>query len=251
MTVRRVFLPSSTFTGLGRAMNRRSLLDYLPDNELAEPVMDARQTAELLQRRLVELESKLAAAARPEPPLQSSVDHTFSSQIETILKRPQEQLPARRMPAPPEPQRLFRQRDQMEIQAPPFAAETASAREQQQAEFTKFVEAVHLIGRAANRFLQEPPRQAIAVREISGPSEDTKLLTSALRETLAAFQALTSDLVTAAAEIRRAADVPRIAVEPPPQPLHRLSPEEAELSRLQDDLASLRERLGAVTRRKA
>jgi hypothetical protein len=108
-------------------------------------------------------------------------------------------------------------------------------------EFAKFVEAVHLIGQAAKRFLREPPAA-------TGPSEDVQHLSASLKETVAAFQTMTADLASAAAEIRRAAEVPQ--PRPEPVPLRLASREDTELLRLQDDLDALRERLASLARRR-
>jgi hypothetical protein len=230
-------------------MNRRSLLDYLAENDDSGARNDAPQAAESLALRLAELEARLSAAARPEEP--ALPDQAFSSQIESILRRAQGQVQEKRA----EPQAAMsppmRRSARTEIPAPPLAAELPPPTEHS-AEFTKFVEAVHLIGRAANRFLQEPPRQPPAAREPAGPSQDTLMLTAALKETIAAFQAMTSNLATAAGEIRHAADTPKAAppVIEPARP-RRLPREESDLFRLQDELDDLRERLAAMTRRKS
>jgi hypothetical protein len=212
-------------------MNRRSLLDYLAENNDSEAAAHVSQTAESLERRLAELEARLSAAARMDEP--AVQDQPFSHQIESILKRPQGHLPQKRI----EPQET---RSRLPAELPPAPDYSA--------DFAKFVEAVHLIGRAANRFLQEPPRP-LAAREPAEPSQDTLMLTAALKETIAAFQAMTSNLATAAEGIRRAAEPPKIEppkVEPPLPRRH--SREEGELVRLQDDLERLRERLTAATR---
>jgi hypothetical protein len=230
-------------------MNRRSLLDYLAENDDSEVAAYAPQAAESLERRLAELEARLTAAARMEEPEPS--DQRFSSRIESILRRPQEQVQEKRVepqPAVPSP---VRRTARMETQAPPLAVELPQLTEHS-TEFAKFVEAVHLIGRAANRFLQEPPRQPPAAREPAGPSQDTLLLTAALKETIAAFQAMTSNLATAAGEIRRAAETPKALPQTVEQPrTRRLPREESQLARLQDELEDLREQLAAVTRHKS
>jgi hypothetical protein len=227
-------------------MNRRSLLDYLAENDGPEAQESAPQGVELLHRRLAELEARLTAAARTEEPTLSGP--RFSSQIESILRRPQEQVLEKG--APPKPTMSPAQYVRVETPTPTPAAEAPALQQERSAEFTKFVEAVHLIGRAAHRFLQEPPRQVPALRDPQGPSQDTLILTAALKETVAAFQAMTSSLASAAGDIRRAAEAPRI--EPPkaePAP-RRNSRDDTTLFRLQDDLEDLRERLSAMTRRR-
>lgn len=232
-------------------MNRRSLLDYLAENDDTGAAESAPQGVELLHRRLAELEARLAAATRPEAP--SAPDLKLSSQIESILRRPQEPVQGKRavQPAAPPQQQYAR----AETQAPAPTAEISAPQQERSVEFARFVEAVHLIGRAAQRFLQEPPRQVPAAREPLGPSQDTLVLTAALKETMAAFQAVTSDLASAAGDIRRTADAPRIEapkVEPPklaPLP-RRISRDDDALFRLQDDLEDLRDRLSAMTRRR-
>jgi hypothetical protein len=213
-------------------MNRRSLLDYLAENDDRNVAAHTSQTAESLERRLAELEARLSAAARPEEP--AAPDQPFSSHIESILKRPLEQGPQKHIEPP-------------EAKLQPAAG---SPTPEHSADFAKFVEAVHLIGRAANRFLQEPPRQ-LPVREPAGPSQDTLMLTAALKETVAAFQAMTSNLAVAAGDIRRAAEMPKEAPQTAEPRARRLSAEDTELSQLQDDLDNLRERLDAVTRRRS
>jgi hypothetical protein len=235
-------------------MNRRSLLDYLAENDGPDAQVDAPRGVELLHQRLAELEARLAAATRAEEPAAS--DPKLSSQIESILRRPQEQVREKRaVPRAATPAPL-QQYARVEPQASPPAVEMSAPQQERSEEFTRFVEAVHLIGRAAHRFLQEPPRQVPAPREPAGPSQDTLMLTAALKETVAAFQAMTSNLATAAGEIRRVAEVPRIEapkaespkIEPPAR---RISRDDAALFRLQDDLEDLRERLSAMTRRRS
>lgn len=226
-------------------MNRRSLLDYLADDEGPDSQPATRQIAESLDRRLAELESRLLAA-RTEVPAEP--DQTFSSQIESILKRHQEQIRQRRVEPPRQDLPPVPHRPRMQMDVPPLEAEP-SPRPERSAEFTKFVEAVHLIGQAANRFLHEPPRQAVATREPTGPSEDTRMLTSALKETITAFQTMTSDLVSAASEIRLAAEAPKR--ETRQEPSRAIARKDAELLHLQNELDDLRERLGAMMRQRS
>jgi hypothetical protein len=240
-------------------MDRHSLLDYLADDDGSETVDATRKTAELLEHRLAELANRLATL-RTEVP--ASPDQAFASQIETILRRRQQQAQPGRAA---EPERQDRQPGRhyprIEMQAPPLAADmpAPALSEERSLEFTKFVEAVHLIGQAANRFLQEPPRQAVVVHEPAGTSQDTQLLTTALKDTIAAFQAMTTDLVSAAGEIRRAAEIPKHETErEAPRrtmrdtpPIRDTSREDDEFFRLQDDLDDLRDRLGAMTRRRS
>ncbi len=237
-------------------MDRHSLLDYLADDDGSGTAEATRQTAELLEHRLAELANRLAAV-RTEAP--ASHDQTFSSQIESILRRRQQQQRAAE-PARQDRQPL-RQYPRIEMQAPPLAADMAAALPERSDEFTKFVEAVHLIGEAAKRFLQEPPSPAVANHEQAGPGQDTLLLTATLKDTIAAFQAMTTDLVSAAGEIRRAAELPKRETDrQTPRRIIRdrarntgrdMDRDDAEFFRLQDDLDDLRQRLGAMTRRRS
>ncbi|MDB5525964.1 MAG: hypothetical protein JWM58_3727 [Rhizobium sp.] len=253
-SVRRVSCHDRLSADWAENMNNRSLLDYLADNAGPEPMDAAREAAQLLERRLAELESRLAAAVGNEAP--SYPESTLSSQIEHILRRQQEYRQHRRVEPPVEDHPTPHRRARIEMQPPPLATELPPEVPQRSAEFTRFVEAVHLIGQAANRFLHAPEsvRQVLAPRESPGPSEDTLRLTGALKETIAAFQSMTSDLVAAAGEIRRAAEIPKVdAQQPRPQsqPARKNSREDEVYFRLQDDLEDLRERLAAVARRRS
>jgi len=218
-------------------MNRRSLLDYIDDKETLPAVSAPQNSAARLEQRLAELESRLAAArAETEAPRQQPL----STQIESILKRQPERLPQPVVAASmPVPARIYPARN---VSASLQTA-TISTEAERSLEFTKFVEAVHLIGQAAKRFLHEPaaPRQ-------TGPSEDTLALTAALKETIGAFQAMTVDLANAASQMRQSAPTPSARVEAPasrPRPR-----EDDELRRLERDLADMRERLAALSHRR-
>jgi hypothetical protein len=218
-------------------MNRRSLLDYIDDKEMPPAAPVQQQGAARLEQRLAELESRLAAT-RAET--EATRQQPFSTRIESILKRQPDRLPQPAVTIDmPVPARTYPSRN---VSQPPQTAAISTAAEHS-LEFTKFVEAVHLIGQAAKRFLHEPaaPRQ-------TGPSEDTLALTTALKETIGAFQAMTADLAKAAIQMRQAAPAPQERVEAPvvrPRPR-----EEDELRRLERDLADLRERLAALSRRR-
>lgn len=218
-------------------MNRRSLLDHIDDKETPPAALAPQQGAARLEQRLAELESRLAATrAEAEAPRQQP----FSTQIESILKRQPDRLPQPVVTAEvPVPARVYPSRP---VSAPLQMA-AISTEAERSLEFAKFVEAVHLIGQAAKRFLHEPvaPRQA-------GPSEDTLALTAALKETIGAFQAMTVDLANAASQMRQTAPTPPARVEAPvSRPRAR---EDDELRRLERDLADMRERLAALSRRR-
>jgi len=217
-------------------MNRRSLLDYIDDKETLPAVSAPQNGAARLEQRLAELESRLAATrAETEAPRQQAL----STRIESILKRQPERLP---QPVAvvdiPVTARAY------PVRNVPVPLQTAaiSTEAERSLEFMKFVEAVHLIGQAAKRFLHEPaaPRQ-------TGPSEDTLALTTALKETIGAFQAMTVDLANAASQMRQAVPAPPARAE---VPASRSRPrEDNELRRLERDLADMRDRLAALSRR--
>jgi hypothetical protein len=233
---------------LGQTMKRNSLLDYLADSDTPEPQSTHRQRSEFLLERLQQLEGKLAALSQAENT--AAVDHGFSGQIETILRRQPEQLRSVAQPLPPAPVARSRQPARTEIPPPPLAWDPPASLPGNALELTKFLEAVRLIGHAANRFLPEPPR-APQPREPAPVSEDTIRLTAALKETVAAFQAMTTELSAAAGEIRRSAEPVPVRIEDErARDASRLSHEDAELFRLQDELDGLRERLDAMARRK-
>jgi len=230
-------------------MQRRSLLDYIDDTSRSDAASPATDTAARLEQRLAELERRLAATrceapAIPEPePAQ-----TFAARIESILHRQAEPVtrppdmqraapPTPPAPQPaPQPLALAEHRRMAEIAAPPM---------ERSAEFAKFVEAVHLIGQAANRFLGEPQAR------IQKQDEAVTALATTLKYTTAAFAAMTAELVAAAADIRRAAETPRRLAEPEQAAPRRASRADHELEQVMDELDGLRDRIGAMMRRKS
>ena len=234
-------------------MTHRSLLDYL--GEPTEP--EDRPTPETdavdeLHERLAELEARLKNAGRtnraeeqPEPPL--------SSQIESILNRrdalaPERQSQARRESASPrEAARFVESRpERVNVQAPPLAPEAAAA----SGDFGRFVDAVQLIAQAANRYLQQQPRPEPNPPAPARHGEFAAIFES-LKEVLGALNGLTEEFRSAADEMRRSVQDQRRPAEERHSTARRISRDDAELYRLQDDLDELRERLASVTRRRS
>jgi hypothetical protein len=230
-------------------MTRRSLLDYLAEDGASDqsrtgPNVDA---AKELERRLAELESRFAAAMRPDEP--AAPDNTFSAQIEAILKRRGAASDrAASAPVTSAP----RERPRLEIKAPPLVPELPLAEPDSDDDFFKFVEAVHLIGLAASRFLHTPvasrPLKSARQAEVS-ESNETIRLTLMLNEAVATFQAMASELAGAVGEIRQATTDTALPAPPRQAPPQRTSGEDEDILRLRDELDDLRERLAAMTRR--
>lgn len=139
-------------------MHARSLLDYLSDAERAQMGgrRDARDWASILER-LQDLELRLGdlrnASARRETP---SIHHDASHQdlrdeISSILRR-RGVTPQARRASPPPP---LAPRDWVE--PPPLAPVQAfhGSVERTDANLLKFMEAVRLLGRAADRFMAD------------------------------------------------------------------------------------------------
>lgn len=227
-------------------MNRRSLLDYFPDNGAADetPSGEPADPVSVLERRLAELEGRLNAARQSEDDGETD---RFSSQIEAILKRRTPEPGEVRDASQPAPDAA-----RVEMKAPPLAPELSAPHADRSAEFTKFVEAVHLIGQAATRFLHSSEPRRASLREAPEPIDrDAIRLTLALKEAVGAFQAMTADLANAASELRLASSgTPRPDVKPDPTP-RTTAREDAELVRLQEDLEDLRARLGAIAGRRS
>jgi hypothetical protein len=228
-------------------MQRRSLLDYLPDDDVPEaPHSDGNSVvASELEKRLQQLEERLNAASRPEPAEES--ESSLSSEIEAILKRRGPVRDPRSDIVDIGPMPSYKR---VQMLAPPLVPDLPQARPEAPEEFSKFVEAVYLIGQAANRFRTAPsaPGWAGAIRETTPPqNDDTKRLIAVLKDTIAAFQVVAADLAAAAGEIRTAAKIPLTRSEMS-RPARSSANDDTDFFRLQDDLEDLRLRLSAIAR---
>jgi hypothetical protein len=219
-------------------MQRRSLLDYIDDRHRSEAAPAESETAARLEQRLADLEKRLAAT-RAETPGRTLPEPPFATQIEQILQR-QAELPIHRQDdhrmAPPVPQTTA-------VSDRRIREGSVQSQSEHSADFAKFVEAVHLIGQAANRFLRDPqmPRSA--------ESDANAALAATLKETTAAFAAIATNLAAAAADMRRAAEMPRRLPEPAPAPQRQPARVDSDLEQLLGELDDLRGRVGAMMRR--
>jgi hypothetical protein len=239
-------------------MTNRSLLDYLGEHfEPAQEPRDEMYPVDQLRARLAELESKLTAAANvapvpavpvapPEPPL--------STQIESILKRRDGLSPDRIEPRQEQLREavrgIERHHERMAMQAPPLAPEAAAA----SGDFGRFVDAVQLIAQAASRYLQQSQGEPVAVRrEIAPPAAAPEIsaLSESLKQVLGALHDMTDEFRSATEEMRRGSNEARKSPEDRHAAPRRISRDDAELFRLQDDLDDLRERLGSLTRHRS
>lgn len=233
-------------------MTHRSLLDYL--GEPAEPESGSQPESyavDQLQARLAELEARLTRAVRTNAPAENA-EPALSSRVESILNR-REAVSAERSDRVREPARenvrfVERRPERISVQAPPLAPEAAAA----SGDFGRFVDAVQLIAQAANRYLQQSTAQPLPVRSETPPrpAPEIMALTESLGQVLGALHEAATGFRSAADEMRRNADTRRL-----PNERHaatrRVSRDDAELYRLQDDLDELRERLASVTRRRS
>jgi polyhydroxyalkanoate synthesis regulator phasin len=239
-------------------MTNRPLLDYLGQqtDPTHEPAGNETFPVDLLRARLAELEQRLADAAAEKkaavaPPV---AEPALSSQIESILKRRDGIAPERaeraREPISSTNRAIERQPDRIAMQAPPLAPEAAAA----SGDFGRFVDAVQLIAQAASHYMrQSHAALPQARREIPARSETSEIsmLAEGLKQVLGALHEMTDEFRAAMDEMRRQLSEPRRSHdERPPQP-RRLSRDDAELFRLQDDLDDLRERLGSMTRNRS
>ena len=231
-------------------MTNRSLLDYL--GEPADPAFPSNEDTfpvDQLRARLAELEERLASASRaiepvtaPEPPL--------ASQIQSILKRRDglspERAEAPRQVAPA----VERHHERLAVQAPPLAPEAFASG----GDFGRFVDAVQSIGEAAKHYLQQSREPAILPRQAAPQprieTSEVVALSDGLKQVLGALQDMTGEFRTAAEEMRRNQHDTRRVPEERHASTRRVSRDDAELFRLQDDLDELRERLGALTHRR-
>lgn len=226
-------------------MQRRSLLDYLPDNvagqEFGPPASGS--VSDELELRLAELERRFAAANQD---AEVAEDRTFSSQIQDILRR--RKAAGRQMqPTDNQPRTYAR----IAMEAPPLIPDLPLADPDDADEFTKFVEAVHLLGQVADRFMHTPVASRLAPEARHEPimeSDEAIRLALALKEATAEFRAIAAELAGAVSDIRRlsgeqSANGGSVA----PADAGR-QPEDDELLRLQEEFDRLRERLGAVAR---
>jgi hypothetical protein len=207
-------------------MNSRPLLDYLvfPNDhaDTAPPAQASARSPEVadpphgdsLEARLEALAARLRAKAPAAPvpaPAPVSVpeqDLTLSSQIEAILRRKSPQPAEHRAPqAPREVAERQVRRERLVIDPPP-SVPTFAAPPSVDPEFAKFSEAVHLIGQAARRFVEQPP---VAVSPAQQPAPlapstaEIDALSAVLRETVSAFRSVADDLAVSAGEIRNVA----------------------------------------------
>ncbi|MBL0370707.1 hypothetical protein JJB09_01575 [Rhizobium sp. KVB221] len=224
-------------------MPPRPLLDYLSDfDPQDEPAEPATYSADDLRKRLQELESRLSAATRHPEPEQEETG--FSSQIEAILKR-RNGLAAEAVERPVAPRTPPVAR--IPMQAPPLAHQLPEI----SGDFAKFIEAVHLVGQAAERFLGQPgsipalEQQPVPVRSVQNGAD----FAATMVQMVTAFRQMTTELSSLTQELRHKQphEEPRM----PELASRRISREDAELYRLQDDLDELRERLASVTRRRS
>lgn len=240
-------------------MTHRSLLDYL--DYLGEPAESAggpqpeSYPVDQLRARLAELEARLKHAARPEPQ-ESRPESPLSSQIESILKRRDAIAPERAERHAPEFREPVRyvERPKIErisVQAPPLAPEAAAA----SGDFGRFVDAVQLIAQAANRYLQQQSQNQPPVAPVRTPDPvavpEIAALSESLKQVLGALHDVTEEFRSSAEELRRSAQETRRLPDDRHATARRLSRDDAELYRLQDDLDELRDRLASVTRRRS
>jgi hypothetical protein len=239
-------------------MTNRSLLDYLGQqtDPAHEPAGNETFPVDLLRARLAELEQRLAdaAAEKKAPVAPSAPEAPLASQIESILKRRDGIAPERaeraREPISTPSRSIERQPDRIAMQAPPLAPEAAAA----SGDFGRFVDAVQLIAQAASHYMQQSHvAQAPARRENSGRSETSEIsvLAEGLKQVLGALHDMTDEFRAAADEMRRQPPEPRRSHDERSAQPRRLSRDDAELFRLQDDLDGLRERLGSLTRHRS
>jgi hypothetical protein len=144
-------------------MHARSLLDFLSDADRAEKAErhDMRDWAVILQR-LEDLERRLgdlrtASERREEsPPLLEHDHRDLRDEISSIL-RLRGVAPRARRASPPPP---LAPRDW--VDPPPLSPLQAfqAPAERSDPDLLKFIEAVRLLGRAADRFMAAPPGQA-------------------------------------------------------------------------------------------
>jgi chromosome segregation ATPase len=209
-----------------------------------------------LRARLAELEQRLAnaSAEKKAPVAPAAVEAPLASQIESILKRRDGIVPQR-----PEPARehvstssraVERQQERISLQAPPLAPEAAAA----SGDFGRFVDAVQLIAQAASHYMQQShmvppvPRRENPVR---AEASEISMLAEGLKQVLGALHDMTDEFRAATDEIRRQPSEARRSHDERPAQSRRLSRDDAEMFRLQDDLDDLRERLGSLTRQRS
>ena len=234
-------------------MTNRSLLDYLGEPaDPAYPSNEATFPVDQLRARLAELEERLAYASRPTEPAPEP-EPPLASQIQSILKRRDGLSPDRAEPRHqaqrPSPSTAERHHDRLVVQAPPLAPEAFAS----SGDFGRFVDAVQIIAQAASRYVQQP-QAPIAPQYPEIPSRavqgDYAALADGLKQVLGALHDMTGEFRAAADQLRRGNHEPRRVAEEHHESTRRLSREDAELFRLQDDLESLRERLGSLTHRR-
>ena len=232
------------------AMNSRPLLDYLLDAVQGAPD-DAGpddRLVDTMEARLRELAAKLReqqpTAQEQRFPASEEPDLTLSAQIEAILKRRgqaeriQQVIPSDRQPE--------RQRPRAVIDPPPMQAGMEDDARALDADFIKFTEAVHLIGQAARRFIDQP-RPAIPAQRhepaLAAPStDDIDALSAILRETVSAFRSVADDLAVSAGEIRNHA-TREPARREAARPSRRSYRDDDEIYELRETVADLQDRL--------
>jgi hypothetical protein len=250
-------------------MNSRPLLDYLayPD-ELADPAPATRalspegrleKPVDALETRLKALEAMLRA--HETPAAAKNDDETLAARIESILGRKLADQPA--VPAPArvvaeQPARSLR----IVMDPPPTApisapapAPVSSAMDQ---EFAKFTEAVHLIGQAAKRFIEQPqpspppvvhqPAPTVQPTAQAPSTSEIEALSAVLRETVSAFRSVADDLAVSAGEIRNHATREERASPDRRQPRIRYHEEEDDILELRESVAELQDRLDMLMR---
>lgn len=235
-------------------MTNRSLLDYL--GEPADPAYPSNEDTfpvDQLRARLAELEERLAMAAQSSTPAVPS-EPPLASQIESILKRRDGLAPRQAVADQPPAHDVVRsaeqRRERLAVQAPPLAPEAFASG----GDFGRFVEAVQSIGEAAKHYLQQSREPAVHPRQQAPqPRIETSegaVLSDGLKQVLGALQDMTGEFRAAAEEMRRNQHETRRVPEERHASTRRVSRDDAELFRLQDDLDELRERLGALTHRR-
>jgi hypothetical protein len=229
-------------------MNHRSLLDYLAENFATEDQAAAPDAMAGLEKRLADMEHRLSLAFGGEAPATSD-EGSFSSRIESIVRGRSQ--PAARNPEVP----ATTQRIRIEPRAPSLAPELPEFSADGLAEFQKFVEAVHLVGQAANRFMPvlEPRRTAPVEREPAAPvDKDAIRFTLALKDAVTAIQSIATELSQTAADLKRATAGSAAQPVAERRPPIRTAPrEDAELEQLRGELEDLQARMGAYNRRKS